>query len=245
MKGGDFTSGIVDDEWQVFKTAHIEAAMARWNPTGRNSPMTALGVDIAEGGPDEFVMARRHGSWFDELKRVPGKLVPDGPTAAGLIFSTMRNGCEVVIDMGGGYGGSTRDHLRQSFSPTLFNGSEVESIRMLRDRTGKLAFYNARAAACWHFREALDPDYGSNVALPPDPKLKQQLSAFRWKMTARGILVEAKEEIRARIGRSPDDADAIIMAYFVKGKTTLPGGAIGSLQTRAITSERRNQRGKP
>lgn len=239
MKGGDFTAGVKDDQWQVFPSAWIEAAQSRWHESGRTAPMTALGVDIAQGGEDDTVLAPKHGSWFDHLHVVPGKKTPDGPTVAGMVFTTMRNGCEVILDMGGGYGGSTRDHLKQAFSPTLYNGSDT--AQGLKDRTGALKFINIRAAAHWHLREALDPDYGSHLALPPDPELKADLAAVRWAMTPSGIKMESKEEIKKRIGRSPGRGDAVVMAHFARGKTNGTRLGIGTLQTRAITSSRTNR----
>jgi hypothetical protein len=67
----------------------------------------------------------------------------------------------------------------------------------------------------WKFREALDPVTGAGVALPPDQALAADLAAARWKFTARGIQVELKDEIRKRLGRSPDRGDAVIMAWHV------------------------------
>lgn len=239
MFEGDFTSGLERDRWQIFDPEWIDAAMARWSEAGRSSPMTVLGVDIAQGGGDDFVMAPRHGSWFDHLKIHPGKSVPDGPTAAGLIVMAMRNGCEVVIDMGGGYGGSTNDHLKQQFTPTLFNGAMSAEGR--RDRTGMLKFKNIRAAATWYLREALDPNHGSFLALPPDPELKADLCSLRMKPDTSLVQIESKEDIRARIGRSPDRGDAVIMAHFAKGKTNHTRLGIPT-QTQAITSGRNPNR---
>jgi hypothetical protein len=80
-----------------------------------------------------------------------------------------------------------------------------------RDR--QLAFYNKRAEAWWRMREELDPGQhgGSAVALPPDASVKADLAAPRWELTARGIKIEDKAEIRKRLGRSPDEGDAIVM----------------------------------
>ena len=62
-------------------------------------------------------------------------------------------------------------------------------------------------------REELDPgqDGGSVLALPPDASVKADLAAPRWELTARGIKIEDKDEIRKRLGRSPDEGDAIVM----------------------------------
>ena len=61
-------------------------------------------------------------------------------------------------------------------------------------------------------REALDPMNPSPVALPPDAALKADLAAPRWKLVAAGVLVEGKEEMKKRLGRSPDRGDAVCMA---------------------------------
>jgi hypothetical protein len=45
-------------------------------------------------------------------------------------------------------------------------------------------------------------------------RLKQQLTAPTWQLDARGMrVVEEKQETKKRIGRSPDDADALLLAY--------------------------------
>lgn len=237
MFEGDFSASQHDDAWQVFPSEWVEQAMQRWSPEGARAPMTVLGVDIAQGGPDRTVLAARHGNWFDQLKSYPGTETPDGPTVAGLIFMTMRNQCEIIIDMGGGWGGSTRDHLKQSFSPTLFLGSAALEGR--RDRTGTFKFFNVRAGAAWHLREALDPSYGAYIALPPDPELKAELVAMRYSMRGDKLLIEPKEDMKKRIGISPDKADAVIMAHFATGRTNASTYGSGSLPSRAITSGRK------
>src|SRR5206468_2073277 len=61
------------------------------------------------------------------------------------------------------------------------------------DRSGKLCFHNLRAYAYWCLREALDPERGDELALPPDAELLADLAAPRWQLTARGIKLEAKD----------------------------------------------------
>jgi hypothetical protein len=163
-----------------------------------------------------------------------------------------RNGAEIIIDKGGGYGGSTRDHLTsndaefnanvtETLRPTLYSGAATAEA--IKDRTGMLRFVNLRAASCWHLREQLDPESGKNLALPPDPELKAELAAFRWKMMPGSkVQVLAKDEIKQLLGRSPDKADAVIMAAYARGKTTASRDAISGSMTRAITSSRKPRR---
>jgi hypothetical protein len=61
------------------------------------------------------------------------------------------------------------------------NGVNFAEGSELTDKSGKFKFVNKRAEAYWKFREALDPKTGDDIALPPDPELKADLCAPRWK----------------------------------------------------------------
>ena len=79
---------------------------------------------------------------------------------------------------------------------------------------------NLRAEAYWRMREALDPDYGDDLALPDDSELLADLCAPRWEYTPRGVRVEEKEDIIKRIGRSPDAGDAAVLALLERRGVT-------------------------
>jgi len=208
---GDFRAGMEDDAWQLFPTAWIDAAMERWREDDGRGEMDSAGVDVARGGSDKTVIATRYGHWYAPLRSFPGSQTPDGATAAGLVVSEIRDRAVVHVD-GIGVGGEAVGHLQSNGIQTVaVFGNDTETCRNQRDRaTNKMKFRNYRALLHWRFREALDPRTGSNIALPPDSELKADLCAVRWKMTGGGVLVEAKEDIKSRIGRSPDRGDAVI-----------------------------------
>jgi hypothetical protein len=212
-RDGNFSAGLKDADFQVIPTAWIEAAQRRWRAdAGAQRPMTAIGLDVAAGGDDQTVLAARHGGWYAPLVRKPGQETRDGSAVAAIVVSVRRNACPVIVDVGGGFGGAPTMRLRDNgIAAVGFNGSHG-SIAKTRD--GQLAFYNKRAEAWWRMREELDPAQlgGSAVALPPDASIKADLAAPRWELTARGIKLEGKDDIRKRLGRSPDDGDAIVMA---------------------------------
>jgi hypothetical protein len=211
-RDGDFSVGLGDADFQVIPTAWIDAAMARWKPQPpEGAAMTAIGLDVAPGGLDNNVAAARYGGWYAPLVAWKGK-DKDGSSIAGRVVTVRRDNCPVVVDLGGGWGGEVSLRLQENGIPVLaFNGVEPSTEKT---RDGKLSFVNRRACATWRFREALDPDQegGSAVALPPDPELKADLASYRWRLTRNGVIVEAKDEIRKRIGRSPDKGDAAVMA---------------------------------
>ncbi len=52
------------------------------------------------------------------------------------------------------------------------------------------------------------------MALPDDRELLVDLTAPRWELRAGGIVIESKEHIMERIGRSPDAGDAVVLAHL-------------------------------
>jgi len=225
MLNGDFMAGVQDDIWQVIPTAWVDAAMARWEEqrlafNGVKPPMDSLGVDVARGGGDETTLAPRYGNWYDELDAHPGKETPDGHAVAGLVVARLRDRAVIHIDVIG-VGASPYDILNVGHQTV---GVNVAEKSLSTDRSGKLRFANLRSQLWWDMREALDPDNNQGVALPPDKRLRADLTAPRWELRGPIIKVEGRDEIIDRIGRSPDRASALILAQIDTPKVAnLPG----------------------
>lgn len=217
-RDGRFDASLKDADWQVIPTAWVLAAEARWKPDGRDGHMmTAMGYDPAGGGRDSAELAPRYGGWYAPLVSAKGVETADGSKAAATIVQHRRDSCGVVVDVGGGYGGAVTLRLKDNGVESIgFNGASASTAKT---KDGKLAFVNKRAEAWWRMREELDPDQegGSCIALPPDPELRADLCAPTWKLTARGIQIESKEDIKKRIGRSPGKGDAVVMALSPGG----------------------------
>jgi hypothetical protein len=211
MLHGDFAAGTEDDIWQVCPTAWVEAAQARWQRPDRLAPMDSVGVDVARGGRDETIIARRHGMWFDAPLAYPGKSTPDGPSVAGLSIAAKRDDAVIHIDVIG-VGAAPYDFLRDAGQQVV--GVNVSEAATAPDRSGRLRFKNLRSELVWRMREALDPATNSGIALPPDPRLLADLTAYTWSLSGSTIYVASREEIVARIGRSPDYGSAYVLALI-------------------------------
>ena len=211
---GGFAATFRDDVNQCIPTAWVKAAQQRWRerpPQG--VPMCAMGVDVAQGGDAETVIACRYDDWFAPLVSKPGRETPLGKDVAGLIIAHRRDSALVILDMGGGYGGATYEHLTDNEIPTrAYKGATAVDTRT-RDK--QMKFTNKRTEVYWRFREALDPSQegGATMMLPDDPKLTADLTAPRFETTARGIKLESKDDVCARLGRSPDRGDAAVMCW--------------------------------
>lgn len=225
---GKFSTSLKDPSNICIPSDWVRQAILRWKPEPpMNAPMCCIGVDCTGGGDDPMVQAARYDGWYAPLVKTPGSEIPQakaGAYAAGLVLATRRDGALVVVDMGGGYGGPLYEHLRDNDIETVAYKGAEESTR--RSRDGKLKFTNKRSAAYWLFREALDPSQpgGSPIQLPDDRRLFAGLTAPTFEVTPNGIKVEPKVKrnekgsvtggVLAKLGFSPDEADAVVMAWY-------------------------------
>lgn len=233
LRWGKFGLIAADDIWQCIPTQWIVEAQARCIPANKPKvELRSVGVDPSRGGGDEFDIAKLYGNWF-ELIRHEGRDAPDGQTGARFVTDAMEVNAPVFIDVIG-IGSSVYDHLK------ILNGLEVSPINVgagsnVTDKTGRYEFANLRSQLWWQFREALDPASGENIALPPDSRLRTDLRTPKFQIVGGKIKVESKDDIRKRIGRSTDAADAVQLAWY--GVTGLPMLSIG-LQPKILTNYR-------
>jgi len=205
----------VADEDGVIPLAWIEAAVDRWRDWkragGQLDMLTALGVDVARSGADRTVMAPRYGDVIPELRYTHHEdTMATAGRAEGIITAA---GCGVAVVDVIGIGAGVVDKLRENdLTVEAFNASEGT---LRRDRSGELGFTNCRSAAWWNVREMLDPAYGATLTLPEDDLLVGDLTAPHWRVLSGGkIQVESKDDIRKRLGRSTDSADAVVQACW-------------------------------
>lgn len=218
-RDGDFGTALQDDAYQCVPTAWIREAQARWTPQHPvGAPMCAIGVDVAQGGEDNTVLAIRYDGWYAPLVVVPGVQTPSGKEVAGIVVAQRRNDATVVVDLGGGWGGDAYGHLKENQIKCVgYMGVKVSTKRTV-DR--QLRFFNVRTEAYWRFREALDPsqEQGSSIMLPQDPELVADLCAPTFEIFGNSqggtIKLESKEHVSKRTGRSPDKGDAVVMAWW-------------------------------
>jgi hypothetical protein len=211
MLYGSFEAGMEDDAMQLIPTEWVDAAMARWIEPAVKPPMDSLGVDVARGGRDNTVIARRHGMWFDKAIVHPGSATPDGPTVAGYTLAALRDNAPIHIDVIG-VGSSPYDFLNTS-RIQVYGVNVSEAARGL-DKSGRLRFFNLRTELWWRMREALDPNANNGIALPPDKRLAADLCAPKWRVQGKTVQVESRDDIEKRIKRSPDWASAYVLALI-------------------------------
>jgi hypothetical protein len=212
---GEFAASEEDG---VIPLAWVELANERWrawDEAGRQlGPFVAVGVDVGGGSAtgDKTILAPRHGPVVPELRRYQHA---DTMETAGRVKGILdAHGGRAVVDVIGIGAGIVHRLREQRCKVEAFNASE-RTDRL--DRSGELGFANVRSAAWWGLRERLDPDVGEPVALPPDDTLTGDLTAPKWRVLSGGkIQVESKDDLRKaeRLGRSTDDGDAVVQAFW-------------------------------
>jgi len=188
-------------------------------------PLSGVGVDLVRGGKDSFALARRYGNWFDEVITIPGVNVEDGPAAAGLVYNALADEGHIgYINMDViGVGSSGYDSTKAIWPTITFGVNAAAGTKYIyRDDAGQPVFRmkNKRAEYHWRMREALDPERGDDIALPPGAEVIADLCAMRYKLLAGGIgtdkppvvAIEPKDDIKKRLGRSPDVGEALMLA---------------------------------
>ena len=242
---GEFSDG--QDE-VVIPVQFIEAAQERWKEwmvqvqegeiQKYGYPITSIGVDIGRTGPDPNAYAIRNEYVIVEVLTDHKKdtMHPVKETQKML----KRRGGVAVIDVDG-VGGGPFDRLRELGCNVMsYNGGASTNAT---DISGEHEFVNIRAASWWHMRELLDPLNGYDVCLPPDDIMKEELSAPKRKDKEGKIAIEPKKDIRERIGRSTDRADAVVQAFSIEildkqwGDYEVYGGAITDNVSEELTKQ--------
>ena len=210
---------LIDKHWNWIDGAK-QGTWPRWRwRDGRSAePLDQLGIDIARSDlGDKTVLARRQGRTITQLDRYA---IADTTPTVGYASNLLERwqSAYAMVDVIG-IGAGPYDQLREKFGRRAlpFNASESSDFK---DRSKEIEFSNKRAAAYWNLREELDPAYGSDLALPPCDILTGDLTSVRrGRMTSSGkMTIEPKDDIRKRIGRSPDDGDAVAMSVFPRKK---------------------------
>lgn len=201
---GEFPEHAADS---VVSLAALNEARRKWAESEPSGGLE-IGVDVARYGDDETVIQPVRG-----LYAYPPTVIrdQDGPGVAAHVLKVVRDmvreGEKPVVRIDSiGVGSSAYDALRHANE-----NIEVVGVNVGESATNK-DYFNLRsqvwfAVATW-LKEggAVDPD---------DDKLEQELLAPRFGLDPRGrIKVESKDDIRKRLKRSPDRADALGLAVY-------------------------------
>jgi phage terminase large subunit len=195
----------------VISLAQVEAAQARdLEPQGAEEDWPLIiSCDPARFGADETVIAKRRNKQVRIMQVVHGQ---DTMETVGHLLRVARAtpsplfGKPVIVVDEIGIGAGIVDRLREvgEFAVIPYNASAAAAAENERE------YPNARSELWFEFAEEWLPV----LDLDGDDQLAADLLAPEYKIDSRGRrVVEAKEETKKRLGRSPDRADAVLMCF--------------------------------
>lgn len=205
----------------LFEIEQVELAMGKHlRPDQYDYQQKRLGVDVARFGDDRTVIFPRQG--LASFRPVVIRRQRTTDIAARVMRAIQRWGAEtVLVDDTGHWGHGVIDNLQTGgwpATPVIFND------RAINPR------YKNRRAEMWL---GMSDWIKRGGALPNLPELVEELVAPTYTFVNGVFLLEDKEQIKERIGRSPDLADGLALTFAIP---EMPNEVV-----RRLKNGRRNQ----
>ncbi len=164
----------------------------------------AIGVDVARSGEDSTIIA-----FFDGNKQLPFECVrgKDLMRVANRIKQLCHEGWNIIAVDDTGIGGGVVDRLKEMGVPVHAVNFGASPRNYIRDKQ----MLNVRTELYFLIEEELRRE---KIRLLDDRELLQELTAVRLRTIKQKYLLESKEDLKRRLGRSPDKADATCLARY-------------------------------
>lgn len=189
----------------------VTAAEKRWHesPPDDYAPLQ-VGVDVARFGRDKSVIVWSRGLWASPPTALSGN---DNVQVAGKVLEVIRlvrrDGEPVRVCIDTTNNGGVADILRAS----EIEGLEIVDVQYAANAT--VEGFSRLRDQIWCGLRAWLKEGG---AIPDNKSLRADVTAPKYGFDLRGrIKVEGKDDLKKRLGRSPDFADALGLATFRDG----------------------------
>jgi len=205
---GEFPSASADP-WRVVPEQN--AAQCRYIEPAYNPDAVRIGGIDVGGGGDRTVLVERVGS---AVRRIESFSDTDPMKTVGRLANLIQewNLEKVKIDVAGigwGVAGRLREVLKERGSKCTVRGLNFAS-----KSTQPKRFLNLRAEAWWNGRELSRNELWSLANLDDDAIGELTTPRYEIVDSSGKIKIEKKDEVRERLGRSPDIADALLLAFY-------------------------------
>jgi phage terminase large subunit len=192
-----------DDPQALIPLQYAEQARLRQVAAADSGELFEAGIDVADGGDNETVLCVRQGSRI-VLMQAWTRRDPRGEVEATLAPYKSRL-ASVKVDKVG-VGAYFEKHFTDLGYETL--GVNVGEAPYNAER-----FANLKAELYWGLRERFQQ---GDIWGALDERTIAQLSSIRYELTPRGqIAIESKEKMARRGVKSPDRAEALMLAFAV------------------------------
>ena len=201
---GDWS--LADDPQQLIPYEWVERALKTPHKRGTRK----LGCDVARYGDDDSAICYIEGNTVRELQTFSGLALTDFADEISLMASLENIEQENIAIDSVGIGAGVVDILRKDgFDVMEF----VAGGKPLPNYESVFKFRNIRSQAWWMLREAFRE--GAIRLDFRDERLITELTSIHYKVDGdKCIRVESKDDIKKRLGNSPDAGDALMMGWI-------------------------------
>lgn len=181
-------------------------ACTTYQATGYEADPLVLGVDVARFGSDSSVVIRRQGrKVFGDIRI--GKTMDTTAVADMVAEEIHLHRPQAVFVDEIGIGGGVVDRLY------LLGFQNIIGVQSAARAQNDGRFHNLRAEMWWNMKEWI----GRGASLPDNKEMLEELKTPQYFFTGKGkTMMENKREVKSRLGRSPDLADALAMTFAHK-----------------------------
>lgn len=188
-----------------------------------------LGIDVARFGDDQSVITLINGNHVENIYSYKNLSTSELASKVKIYAEINKiRPLNIKIDTIG-VGGGVADFLR--YHEKMLVREFVGGARP-QNKHKFFHFKNKRAEAFWHLREGFDPDnsdnnieFSNNWSLSINSEIRKNknllqkliddLTSIRYSIdNEKCITIESKDKIKQRLGRSPDYADALAIAFY-------------------------------
>lgn len=165
-----------------------------------------IGCDPSQGKGDKAAFCYR---WGDYVERIESFADMDEMACIGYLVQELRNNPrldKVIIDSTG-FGNTIVGRLKEQGFHNVVGVNFAE-------KSQHPDYGNKRAEMYGELRRWLRGD--TPVRLPDNNSLMEEIITIQWKLNSSGeTMLEPKDDIRERLGRSPDMADALALCFSI------------------------------
>ncbi len=198
---GEFPPGSIQ---ALLDLNEVQKAIERdLQPSAYTWSQKRLGADVSRFGDDPTILFPRQGLKFglDKHPFITMRHARNSPVSVNIANRMMLarqrwNWERSFIDSTGGWAAGARDIL-------IAAGYPVESIQYHAPAPDP-RYYNMRAYMGWNFAQAIK----GGAQIPNNPNLIKQLTEVTYSYKNGKLILEEKDQVKARIGMSPNEMDA-------------------------------------
>jgi len=206
---GDFPT---DNPWSVVRMSDVSGCRIAVPRTEAERMPVELGVDVG-GGLDETVIRERRGMVAGREWR---ELSDQPETISRLILRAIRESGATAVKIDSiGVGAGVVGEMRNLRAAGVHN-AKIYGVNVAEKAHHPEKYFNLRSEIWWELGRLQSQERDWDLSrMDNADKTIAQLLEVHYEHDLKGrVKIEPKDEVRKRIGRSPDNADALLLAFY-------------------------------